>query len=407
MLKIITLIATRNIWRHPVRSLVLITAIVVGVWASIFTVATMNGMLQQRVSYLIDSEIAHVQVHSPTFLDSLRPSDVIPGHREIKQWLNTSPLIDSWSERIIVDGTLQTSVKFSGVRIRGIDPIREPQVTTLDKNIVEGRFFESGDLNVNTVLVGQSMAREHSLRVGHRIVLIFEDAHQELISSAFNIVGIYQSVSSDFEKNNIYVRNKDIASLLSIDNTYHEIAIRGDSFTDATLIAEKLSKHYPNVKVRSWRELSSELSTLIDLGGIMLYVVSSIIVASLAFGILNTMLMALFERFNELSVLLSLGMRRSAIFFLLIIESIILTFFGAGVGFLLSYFSIAYFSLRGVNFEIFAEGIAQLGWDHLIYPQITLSEYLLVLFIVMFMSLLASLYPAMKAYKLHPIKNLN
>ncbi len=401
-MKTLLIIAWRNIWRHPGRSGVLIAAIIVGLWAGVVTVGTMNGMLQQRVSYLIDSEVTHLQIHNPEFLTERLAADYIPDHDEITGWLSQDERVRSFSPRVMADGMLQSPVKTSGVRIRGIDVEQESATTTFHENMIEGEYLDAGVRN--SVVMGKSLMDEHGLRIGNRIVLTFEDAQGELTSSAFNITGIFRSASTEYDDRNLLVRKSDLYGLIAETPVFHEIAVMLHNEDDATAVVDDLNEAFPEITARTWRQISPELSTLIGLGGYMLYIVTLIIMAALAFGILNTMLMALFERMREIGMLISIGMSRKGVFIMIMMESVLLTLTGTAGGFLLAWLSIGWLGRNGVNFEAFADGIAELGWDHIVYPVISTQEYVAILLVVMFVTLLASLYPAFKAIRINPLE---
>ena len=397
-LKIILTIAWRNIWRHPARSSVLLGAIAIGLWAGIFTVATMNGMLKQRFDYLIENEVSHIQIHHPNFLQDRHPSETINNSELLTRWLDQQDEIKSFSARVLIHGILQSTVKSSGVRVRGIQRDQEIKTTSFYQNIIHGDYFET-DLR-NPILIGEKLAHDNRIELGHRIVLTFEDVESNLVSSSFHVAGIFRSASTDFDSSNVFVSRDDLSGLLGTKHDFHEFAIRLNHLDNFEQMASRIQERFPAYEVRTWRQVSPELSTLIDLGGVMLYVVTFIIMLALAFGILNTMLMALFERTREITVLLSVGMSRPRVFSMMLIESCILTLVGSMIGMLSAFFTIRFLGPRGRNFEVFAEGIAQLGWDHKVYPFLSFTEYASILAIVIIVSLFASLYPAYRAMRL-------
>jgi ABC-type lipoprotein release transport system permease subunit len=401
-MKTLITIAWRNIWRHPARSGVLIAAVVVGLWAGVVTVGTVNGLMQQRVDYLIDSEIAHAQIHHPEFLAEGYSWLYIPDHEEILNWLDEDPRIAVWSARTMTDGMVQSPIKTSGVRIRGIDIDQENRTTDFHENMVEGEYLDS-DVR-NAVIVGRSLARDHNLRIGNRIVLVFEDTGNELASGSFNIVGFFESASTEFDDRNVFVRSGDFSRYLAEEPVVHEIAMRFTELDMAAAVVADINTAFSRVEAQTWRELSPELNVLVELGGVMHFVMTMIIMLALAFGILNTMLMALFERMREIGMLLSIGMSKMRVFSMILLESIILTLSGALTGILLAWISINYLSGRGINLEQFAAGVAELGWDHIIYPVISIPEYAGIVTLVMVITLLASVYPALKAIRINPLE---
>ncbi|MCH8569684.1 MAG: ABC transporter permease [Balneolales bacterium] len=401
-MKTLFTLAWRNIWRHPGRSGVLLAAIVAGLWAGVVTVGTMNGMLEQRVKYLIESEITHLQVHHPEYSVERRTTDYIPGTEQIANWLERDDRVAAWSPRVMADGMLQSPVRSSGIRIRGIDIKREIRTTTFHNNMVEGEYIDA-DLR-NPIIIGKTLADDHNLRIGNRIVLTFEDLSGDLTSASFNISGFFRSASTDYDERNVFVRSSDLMQLLGSDDITHEIAVLLHDVDDAGSVAAEMNETFTDVEVKTWTEISPELSTLVQLGGLMLYVVTGIIMLALAFGILNTMLMALFERIREIGMLISIGMSRSRVFVMIMMEAVMLTLAGAGTGILLAWISIFYLNDAGVNFGRFAEGIAEIGWDPMVYPALSSNEYIAVLAVVIVISLGSALYPAVKAIRINPLE---
>lgn len=403
-MKTLLILAWRNIWRHSARSCVLQAAIVVGLWAGVMAVGTMNGMMEQRMNYVINTELTHVQVHHPDFPDEGASHMYIPDHDRITGWLEQDERVRMYTSRTLTDGMLQSPVKTSGVRIRGVDVESERQTTTFHENMVEGEYLD-GSMR-NAVLISSRLAEEHNLDIGHRLVLTFEDVDNELTSGAFNIAGFFESASSDFDRRNVFVRSGDMLELLAGRHLYHEIAMMLVDEAYAGQVAGDLNAEFDDIQARTWRELSPELSMLVEMGGIMVFIITLIIMVALAFGILNTMLMALFERMHELGMLLSVGMSRFRVFMMIMLESVVLTASGAVAGILLAGLHLNYLQRTGMNLEIFAgaEGFAELGWDHMVYPFMTANEYMAIVSVVAGVTLLASAYPAFRAFRINPLE---
>lgn len=401
-MKILMTISWRNIWRHPGRSGVLLASIIAGLWAGVMIIGLMNGMFLQRMDYLIDSEITHAQVHHPEFLTEGYSRLYIPNHEEIDEWLREDTRVRSHTLRTITDGMLQSPVKTSGTRIRGIDPERERETTTFHENIIDGEYLDSSIRN--PVLVGKRLADTHNLEIGDRVVLTFEDINNELTSAAFNIAGIFESASPQYDDSNVFVNSEDIIRLIADRPVFHEIAMMLHREDDAEAVVTGLNERFSGIEAQTWYELSPEIRMMVEFGGAMLYIITLIIMLALAFGILNTMLMALFERMREIGVLLSIGMSRIRIFLMIMLEATILTLTGALAGIGLAWLSIRQLSESGINLEMFASGLAEIGWDHIIYPFVESSEFVAIVIFVIVITILATLYPAVKAMRVNPLE---
>lgn len=377
-------------------------AIIVGLWAGVFTVGLMSGLLQQRMDYMIDSEITHLQVHHPEFRAERRPEMKIEDPKAILDWFDQKEEVVAYSARIQVEGMLQSPIKTSGVRISGVDPEKETRTTTFHKNLIEGEYLDS-ELR-NPIFIGQSLAREHNMEIGNRVVLTFETVTGELSSSAFNIAGIFRSGSTHYDDSHVFVKKSDLNAFVSEAVVVHEIAVMLTNVEHAQNMVDDLNQTFDNVEALPWNEISPELGTLALLGGFMLFLVTMIIMIALAFGILNTMLMALFERIREIGMLISIGMSRFRVFFMIMLEAITLTLTGSIIGIFLASLSMMMLGESGVNLELFASGIEEIGWPTVIYPSITRGEFINIVFVVVFITFLASLYPAWKAFKVNPME---
>lgn len=402
-MKTLLIISWRNIWRHPGRSGVLMAAVIAGLWAGVLTVGSMNGMYQQRIDYLINNEITHAQVHHPEFLNDGHSGKYIPAHESITSHLDRDPRVQSHTSRTLTDGMLQSPVKTAGVRIRGIDVESEKRTTTLHDHMAEGEFLGPGTRNRNALIMGKRLAERHNMEIGHRVVLLFEDTENELVSAAFNIVGLFKTASEDYDKRNVIVRSDDLIRLLADRPVYHEIAMMLNDESEAAAVVADINDRFTGIKAETWSQLSPELRTIVDYGGLMLYVITTVIMLALAFSILNTMLMAIFERMREIGMLVSIGMNRFAVFMMIFLESVILTLTGAFFGIGLAGLSIFYFRGTGINLEIFARGLAEIGWDPVIYPVLMPAEFAGIVLIVIVVTLLASVYPAFKAIQVNPV----
>lgn len=401
-MKTLLILSWRNIWRHPGRSGALLLAIIAGLWAGVVTIGAMNGMLKQRLDYLITTEITHIQIHHPDFLGDPYPRHHLPATAQIDQWLSRDDRVRTFSFRTLTDGMLQSPVKTSGVRIRGIDPTRETATTRFHEQLIAGEYLDARVRN--PLIMGKSLAQSHNVDIGHRIVLVFETAGNELTAAAFNIVGFFSSASEQHDKSTVFVRDVDLYRQLADQPIFHEVAMMLHDATDAAPVAADLNAAFTGIHAQTWYELSPELQTLVGYGKVMLVIVTTVIMLALAFGIMNTLLMAIFERLHEIGMLISVGMSRLRVLVMILLEALILTLVGALTGMLLAAISVAWLQHRGINLELFASGLAEIGYDKIIYPFLEPGEFATIVLVVIAVALLTSAYPAIKAIRIDPLE---
>jgi len=401
-MKLIMQLAWRNIWRQPGRSLVLIGAILSGVWAGVVVSGWANGLIEQRLVNLIQTEITHAQIHHPQFRQERESSMDIAEPERFYLFLEGDERVQAWAPRTLSDGMFQSPVTASGVQIRGIDTEREPGTTTFHEMITQGNYLES-ELR-HPILVGEALAEKHNLEPGYRVVLSFQDLNNELVSASFTIAGLFKTSSSMYDERTVYVRNEDLSELISDSALVHEIAIFLEDESQAASLIHDLRENFPKISAASWYELSPELRYLVDYGGMMTGLIMMIIMFALAFGILNTMLMALFERMRELGMLMAIGMSRSRVFVMILVESVLLTLTGGAAGLIAAAGTIQILANRGIDLSLFGDGLAEWGFESVIYPVMTVPDYMEVVGIVIMAAFLASLYPALKAVRMNPLE---
>lgn len=396
-------IAWRSIWRSKMRSAVVIFAIASGLLGGLFSSAWMNGMAQQRVKNTFAYEIGHVQLHNPSYAENTDIRKSIQNTAEKLRMLDTVNGVQAVTERILVTGMSATANKNMGVNIIGVDPIQEKKVFEIYKKIdsVSGDFFESD--KKNSIVISRALADELKARLKSKIVLTFQDYNGEITGAAFKVVGIFKTDNNPWDKMHVFVKNVDLRRVLALpEDQSHEIVLVLDDFEQAAVVASNLQSTLPDVMVEDWAEVSPYLSLMSGYMDTMMGLFMMIILGALGFGIVNTMLMVVLERTRELGMLMAIGMNRRKVFIMIMLETICLALVGAFFGEILSLIVINYFNKTGIDLSSVAEGMESVGYAAVTYPMLEPYRYFQITVLVIITGILASIYPAIKALKLHP-----
>ncbi len=398
-------IAWLNVWRSRGRSLVVMGSIVVGIWALIFGTGFMNGFLVGYMANIIENDVSNVQVHHPEFKKD----------NEIKYFISTglekADQIRSWegvrgaTSRTLVNGMIASPKKATGVQIRGIDTIHEAIVTNLDSMIAEGAYFQG--IKRNPIIVGSKLAENLKVKLRSKVVITFNDGAGDITAAAFRIVGIVKSSSLAINGQYAFVRQQDLWNILGIGNEIHEIAVVTEPLVEEAVIVEKYNSTMNSDLAETWREIAPELALMQEMYGSMLYVLLVIIMLALVFGIVNTMLMAVLERFKELGMLMAVGMTKTRVFMMVLLETIYLGIIGAPFGLLAGWLTISYYTSVGVDLSNYSEGLEAFGYSSILYPYVEGSAYMTVTIGVIVTAVIGAIYPAWKAVKLNPVEALH
>lgn len=393
-------LAWRNVWRNKTRSLIIMTSVAIGLFAGIFVLALYEGMLSARVRTVIDSEVAHLQIHNPHFKEDYDPAFTLDPVR-IEDSLQGILAIEAVAYRVITQGMLSTTTGSAGVQINGINPEEEMKVSSLADKLKTGSLLDPQKRN--GVLIGKKLADKMKISLGSKLVLTFTDFESNMTAGAFRVVGIYQTINAPLDELHVYVNRTALASYLGLTRACHEVAIRMTTDTGVEEVQQQLQRQFPEYKVQTWRETSPETDLMVSTIDQYSAIIIGIIMIALAFGIINTMLMSVLERTREIGMLTALGMNRVRVFTLVLSETIMLTVVGVPLGLVASWFTIWYFATRGIDIASFSEdAMSGFGFSSIIYPEFPVTSLNMVLLIVIGTSLFASLFPSLKAIRLQP-----
>ncbi len=395
-------IAWKNIWRNKTRSSIVMLAVAFGLFGGTFASAFMNGMSEQRIRTGILTEVSHIQIHHPEFLNN---NDIKYSIKDLENKIHEIESMDAVmaaSPRIKLTTMANTAETGTGVTLNGIDPEKEKRVSNLFEFVKEGNYFSEN--KKNQILIGKELAKKLDVKIRSKIIITFQRTDGIISSGAFRVTGIFETNNAGFDNTQVFVNEKDIARLLSFGpNQAHEIAILINDKELAKQKADQLQNMYPNLLVRDWKEIKPELGMLSDMMKQMMIVIIVIILLALGFGIVNTMLMVIMERTREIGMLMAVGMKKSKIFSMILLETIFLSITGGIVGLILCYAVIIIFSKTGIDLSLYAEGLESIGYSTKVYPGIDFTFYFQVVFLTIFTGVVASIFPAIRALKLKPV----
>ncbi|MGR5140876.1 ABC transporter permease [Photobacterium sp. DNB23_23_1] len=407
-------LAWRNLWRNKLRTGIMLGAMVFGLMGVVAMMGFLSGMYGSMIHNAIAWQTSHIQIQNQRYLDDPDIKHTVVDLAEVEKAIATLPGLKGWSARFVADGMVASARSNRGVRINGIDIEAESTVTPLAENITQGEWLsEEGR---NPVLVSEKTASRLKLRIGSKVVLTFTDADGEVSGAAFRVRGLFKTPSTSFDDGNVFVRRADLTALAGIEGA-HEVAILLDSDDAAMVQAKRLkeallttnnpiNKNTNNDignRIRDWQQVQPMLASIINQQGLSNAIMLGIFVVAMGFGIVNIMLMSVFERTREFGVLMAVGMQKHRVFVLIMLETAWLGIAGAGLGLLASILLISVLQYTGIPLGAMAEGLGAFGVDTLLYPYVTFAEYQMIFFTVVAASLLAALYPARQILKRRPV----
>ncbi|MDG2369560.1 MAG: FtsX-like permease family protein [Flavobacteriales bacterium] len=399
-MKTVFKIAWRNVWRNKLRSLTVILSMILGLWSGLFTVSMMLGLNDQRMDSAIDSYLSHIQIHHPSFTENYDLEHTISDYDSLSFFLKEEKSVKSFSSRTIISAMASTAHGSAGVRLIGIDPEVEKEITTVHKSMVKGTYFNS--IKSKPAIIGKKLAVKLKLDLKKKIYLTFVDTDGNQQRIKLKIEGVFKTASSLFDRTNIYMKQQDLQKILHNSSAVHEIGIICKNLDVVDNTVDSINSKFKKNKAESWSKIAPELGYAQEIMGSVIYIFMGIILIALSFGIINTMLMAVLERKKELGMLMSVGLNKRKVFYMIVFETIFISLVAAPIGILLSYLLISYFGIHGIDLSVVGEGLEEFGIGTRIYTKLSLNNYWNISILTLIVTFLSSLIPARRALKLNP-----
>lgn len=380
----------------------MIVAIALGLFAGVFTMAFMQGAVDARIESATKSELAHIQVHAPHFLENNETSIYLQNTNTLITEIEKTEGVIAASERLVTEPFIMAAHGTGGGRLIGVWPEKEMQVTDIKEHVTEGTYLEKSG-RMPPVLIGEKLAKRLQLKTGSKINVQMVDLNGDLSSKGYRVGGIYKTNNTTFDENHLFVRFEDLQAQLGIEeNAAHEIAVIVKNGDEAVLVKPSIQKIAGSADVQTWKELSPEMSLLTDSMDQYMYIFILIILLALCFGIINTMLMSVLDRVKEIGMLMAVGMNKRKIFVMIIFESVMLTFSGGILGIIIGSGITKIFETRPIDISMFADGLEKYGFAAQIYTSLRLETIVTITVLVIATGILSAIYPARKALKLNP-----
>ena len=395
-------IAWRNVWRNKVRSIIMIVAIALGLIAGVFALAFMQGAVDERIESATRTELAHLQVHAPHFLENNETGLYISKAEELTNKIENIEAINAASYRLVAEPFIMAAHGTGGGKMLGIVPEKEKRVTNISQKLVDGTYLEKTS-RMPPVLIGEKLSKKLKLKVGSKLNVQMVDVNGDLSSKGYRVSGIYKTANTSFDEINLFVLYDDLKKQLGLNaDVAHEIAMICENGDAVDEVKKSVIQSIGDNEVKTWKELSPEMSILTESMDEYMYIFILIILLGLCFGIINTMLMAVLERIKEIGMLMAVGMNKRRIFWMIMLESVMLTLTGGILGVFLGSAITKYFSTRPIDVSAFSEGLEKYGYATQITTSIQTETLITITFLVLITGIISAVYPARKALKLNP-----
>jgi len=399
-------IAWRNIWRNQKRTLITTLSISGALFLIILMRSMQFGFYDNIINTIVQSYSGYVQVHANGYWDKQSVNNSMEVDEKLLNEINSIDGINNIAKRLQTFSLVSKGEKSKGAIINGIEVEKEQLITDWDKKIIEGSSsFKKSD----QLILSKGIAEYFNVEIGDTLVLFGQGYQGMMAAGKYVADGIIDLANPKLNEMAIFMDIKSAQEYISSENIATHLIIDKEQYYDEEKITKDIANTISNdYEVMIWKEILPELDQMItadNAGGLIMAFILYVVVC---FGMFGTVLMMTEERMYEFGVLLSIGMGKIKLYLIILLETIMLSSIGVIIGILTTRPISHYFNKNPIHMDDFGEGLAdalgEFGFDPIIPFSINWDIPISHAIFIFCISLLISIYPAIKILSLNPIK---
>ncbi len=395
-------LAWRNVWRNRRRSLITICATAVAVFLCLFSNAFTDGWFGEMVAAATRYPLGHIQLHAPGYLPD-RPlyETLIDGDAALEA-ARALPHVSA-APRVFGFGLVGVGDRSGMGELVGIDPVPESAVSGIDEAVESGRPL--GPEAAGEAVIGVKLAKKLAAKPGDELVILTEADDGFPGEALYRIVGIARTGDPNRDRTLVLLHIDDARQLLALEQRTHEVVVVTADLGHPEPVAAALTASLgDSVEIKTWRQLQPMLAEMMQMAEAMVWIVLVIVYAISGLGIANTVLMSVMERNREIGVMMEIGLKPLRVISMILLENAGLTLLAAVAGGAVAFASISYWLVNGLDLSSFISGLTMDGFtvSPLIHPKLTLGHTIGTFVILVIISTLSALWPAVRAARLDP-----
>ena len=400
-------LAWRNIWRHKRRTIIIVLAMSLTLALMMFYDGLMGGFTDAIYGNAVKVLGGNIQVHAEGYRAQANSTPLLPlaDAGAVVSAAESDPLVLAATQRITTGGLVTSREGAFAVGITGIEPEKEIKVNIIGQYVTEGRNITSDD--TDSLLIGKGLADAMNVKVGDRITMVGRSQHKEMRQRTMTIVGIYDLGMAEIEKQTVYISLNEAKSLYEM-SAPTEVAIFLQHLGQEEEVIASLKSSFSGYEIESFQANYPDLANAINSKGGVMNIFSVIIIAIAGVGILNLLLMAVYERTREIGVLGAMGLKPRQISLLFILEGTMIGLVGVIVGIALGLALNGMLMKNGLDFGDLTQAASYMALvKDKAYPTWGTEKLFMRASTVAIISALAALIPAVEAGRREPAEALH
>lgn len=397
-------IAWRNLWRNRKRTLITVSSIFFGVIFSALMGSMQEGSYQKMIENVARFYAGHAQIQHKDYPDNQSINNSFVPSDSLIEKLRQTEGIEMVVPRLESFALASSGNQTEGIMVLGVNPDQEDQMTGLSDKIVEGTYFDGPE----QLLAGKELAENLGISTGDTLVMISQGLHGVSAFGKYPVAGLFSHPNPELNRQLAYLPLNEARYFFQAFDRVTSLALVGKS-------QKSIDKAIPDIKnnleqgqiLRTWQEMFPAILQQIESDRATALIMKLILYLIIGFGILGTVVMLMAERQHELSVMVAVGMYRSKLALMLLLEILWMGIMGVIAGFIGSLPIIGWFANNPVPISGQAgEWMKNIGFEPYMFFAWDVGVFLEQMLVVFVLTLLISLYPFVRAFKISPIVGL-
>ena len=392
-------LAWRNIWRNKRRTLLTAASIFLAIFLALIVRSLQVGWFDHLIEVVIQSYSGHIQVHKKGYWDEREINNSMVYTDSVSALITSVPNVDKTVPRLEYFALASFGKQTKGIMLTGTDPIKENAMTGLSRKVVKGNYL---DENNRGILVSQGLASYLGLTVNDTLVLVGQGYHGVSAAGKYRVCGIVHFPSPVMDNQLVYMNLATAREFFNAENlvTSLSLTLKNPDEIDKTVAAIAKSLDGGKFEVMRWDEMMVEVMQLkIKTAGGKIIV--GILYMIVGFGVFGTVIMMTNERVKEFGVMISVGMQKSKLAMILVLEMMFLGLTGLAAGILGAMPIMLYYKIHPIRlWGGMAQAFISYGIEPLmplaVKPEFIFSNAITVLIIVG----ITTIYPVRRIIRL-------
>lgn len=384
--------AWRNLWRNARRTLVLISVFTLGIFTMLLIQSFLQGWIKSMFETTYKNLAEPIQIHQPAYLDNPEVEHFFAFDQPLAHLLNAADI--NYTQRIRISATLQSEYDSVSVIAVGINPQTEQGISFLSEAISQGDYPNTAP----GLVIGEKLAKRLTTQLNRRVVLMTQKNGGGLAEIGLPIIGLYKHPDPRVEQSLVFMPLATAAYWLNLADGIHQIGIvpHSDNKLDIQTLADQLQSALPDLSVQTIWQRQPVLEATMELSDKMIWIWLGFVLLLMMLGMLNTLMMSLYERQQEFNLLYSLGLKPLRLRLLVTFEIIFIVLVSTALAISFMLGLVAWVG-DGIELKQFAEGAAQFGMGTTLYLLIDIPKWRDVLVATLATTIVFSLWPVWRA----------